>query len=71
MNNTAIAPTYIMKKRKAKNSQFSIININDDNKKHRIKFTIACIEFFKEITIKAVNAINIHKKLKINFINIF
>lgn len=67
MNSTAIAPTYMIKKRKANNSQFSNNKMKEEVTKHRIKLTIACIEFFNEITKKEDNVSKKHKKLKISF----
>lgn len=45
--------------------------MKDDVRKHKIRLIIACIEFFKEITRKEDTVSKKHKKLKINFINIF
>ena len=70
-NSTAIAPTYIIKKRKAKNSQLISNKIKEEEIKHNIRLTMACIVFFSETTKKEDNKSKKHKKLKINFINIY
>ncbi len=63
-NKTAIAPTQIIKKRKAKNSQPKTNKKLEEATKQMIKPRIDCMEFFKETT--QYDAIKIKKEKKRN-----
>lgn len=70
-NNTAIAPTYTIKKRKAKNSQFRINNKIEEAIKQTIKLTIDWIEFLREITEIDDNVSKKENRWKNPFMNIY
>lgn len=60
---------YIIRKRKAKNSQPKTNKRLEEARKHNIKPIIDCIEFFKEITQYDANNNNKEKKINNNLIN--
>ena len=70
-NNTAIAPTYTIRKRKAKNSQFRINNKIEEAIKQTIKLTIDWIEFLREITKIEDNVSKKENRWKNPFMNIY